>query len=99
MTPQEFCAKFGVKGPKADNSYLEDMACPECGYRGQFRISATADVLVSNYDVDDDSGFEWDRDSACACTKCDHQDIIAGFTIVGLDEHLSDLKEAKQCHS
>lgn len=62
-----------------EESCIEGMACPKCGYTVEFFITATTRAVVAAEGVRDVQNFEWDEESTCCCPMCDHQDTVAAF--------------------
>jgi DNA-directed RNA polymerase subunit RPC12/RpoP len=93
MTPQEFIAKFLDRTEDINTNVLEDIACPNCGSRSCFKIivSCIADVLDDGIDGTEDS--DWDEQSHIDCKECQHSGIVKDFTVKGLDDFLSELKD------
>lgn len=87
MTAQEFVKKY----PDADynENCLENIACPKCGYRDRFLITATTQFTMTDNGEDDHSDIDYDKSSFAICEKCHHGDKLSEFTIEGLDDLLS----------
>lgn len=89
MTPEEFVAKH----PKSERmvNCLEDIACPHCGNREQFKVEIKTVGELRDDGTDAEVGdHEYDDDSYIECCKCARHGAIAGFTIKGLDDLLTE---------
>lgn len=62
-----------------NTNVLAGMACPECKSEGPFLILASAYAEVSDQGVTDVDSFEWDEESNCKCTKCEHKGTVQQF--------------------
>jgi rubredoxin len=91
MTPQKFIAKFPNQRESNANEMLEDRACPMCGSRTPFRVTAVTTATITNEGVEDTEDHEWEDDSACQCRACGHSATVIAFTIPGLDSALLEL--------
>jgi hypothetical protein len=65
----------------ANVNILEGMRCPECKREGPFKISATSLFTVYDDGTDDHEDVEWDDNSDCQCTYCDHSGTVKDYTI------------------
>ena len=89
MTATEFISKF----PNQDEinvGCLLDTACPKCGSRGRFDISASVTFLMGDDGEDGHGDIEWGDDSSCSCRECGHGGTVADFTVENLDDALED---------
>jgi hypothetical protein len=93
MTIQEFIEKFPLAKAKCEDSNLLDMACPECGYRAQFEIAATAFFEVEDEGTIDYQDVLWGEGCKCKCCGCGHYATVKDFTIEGLDEALDEQEQ------
>lgn len=65
----------------ANTNCLQGIECPECGGEDEFRIIAQIWVTVRDEGTEDEQGdYEWDKDSACQCTACEHFATVRDFT-------------------
>jgi DNA-directed RNA polymerase subunit RPC12/RpoP len=67
--------------PSSNTNCLDGIRCPYCGSEDSFDIEAKCTVRVSDDGTDEGRGFEWDENSAIACTDCGHADRVSAFTI------------------
>lgn len=58
---------------------LAGMQCPKCKSLGPFSISATALFTMNNDGTDNFGSVEYDGESYCQCTQCDHDGIVHNF--------------------
>lgn len=66
----------------ANKNCLENIKCPKCGQEDQFKIVAETTVLVSDDGTEDcGGGYDWDHDSFCQCTECEHEGKLSDFYI------------------
>lgn len=90
MTAKEFVEKFPNTALKDEESFLHDMACPNCGGRRKFFISFSGTCVLNDHGSSDDGDHEWEDSSSCRCADCDHGATVKEFTIEGLDEQLEE---------
>jgi DNA-directed RNA polymerase subunit RPC12/RpoP len=93
MTPQEFKAKFPERKEDINTNCLEDIACPKCGNRGDFKILVSAFATVCDDGIDGTEDTEWDEQSHIMCKDCMHEGIVKDFTIKGLDDFLIEMED------
>jgi hypothetical protein len=55
------------------------MYCPECGSDIGLDIVARVSVRLTPDGTDADGTHEWDDESPCTCTECDHHGTVADF--------------------
>lgn len=91
MTAQEFITKF--PDTQANNNCLEDIACPECGYRDCFIIQATSAFIMHDSGTSDFGPVDYDDNNYIACDSCGHDGNVSKFTIKGLDELLNEVRD------
>jgi len=73
--------------PRNDNC-LEDIACPKCGQREQFKVRIITMGELTDDGTDAEVGdHEWGN--YIECSRCAHYGNLAGFTFKGLDELIS----------
>ena len=89
MTAKQFMRKFPTVREINENT-LVDFACPECGSRGRFEITATSTFTMDDHGADGYSDIEWDDDSSCSCRACGHGGTVKDFEVKGLDEALEE---------
>lgn len=89
MTPEEFIEKY----PKAsmNGNCLQDIACPHCGNREQFKVEIhTVGSLCDNGTDAEVGGHEYDDSHYIECCECARHSTVAGFTIEGLDDLIEE---------
>ena len=93
MTIEQFKEKFPGQTESNQNELLEDMACPKCGQRAEFRITSMMTGLFDNEGQEEIEDHGWEDDSKCECFDCGHVATIKDFTIEGLDDALEEAKD------
>jgi hypothetical protein len=82
MTDDQPDATSDDMNPKDDVgiSYLEGMACPDCGNTGAFKIEVRTTVTMFD-SGSTDAGEEhyWDDNSSCECIACGASDEVRHF--------------------
>lgn len=59
---------------------LEGMQCPSCGSFGPFNIEMTVVCMVYDNGTEHPEGdSEWNDESHCLCTQCDHEGAVKEF--------------------
>ena len=73
-TPIEMVAKFPhLCLGEVMTRLLADMACPNCGERGEIRVTGAMNGYLEDHAVDHfHSDFEYSDYSRCVCAACDH---------------------------
>lgn len=68
-----------------NDNCLEGFKCPECAHEDSFEIAVTISTTchVTDDGTDDsdadDRSTEWEHDSDCKCTECDHEGVVSDF--------------------
>ena len=86
MTAQEFIKKY--PDSEINENCLEDVACPHCGNRSRFRISAVTTFTMTDAGEDDHSDIEYDYNSYAHCEECNTPGVYSEFMVDGLDDLL-----------
>jgi hypothetical protein len=64
----------------SNTNCLEGFRCPRCGSDAEFRIEVCTVVTVTDDGSDyEGTGLDWQDDSYCECTACDHAATIKDF--------------------
>jgi DNA-directed RNA polymerase subunit RPC12/RpoP len=59
---------------------LEGFRCPRCGSEAEFRIEVcTVITFTDDGSTDTGADLEWQDDSYCECTACDHAATVKDF--------------------
>lgn len=59
---------------------LEGFKCPKCGYDKEFRIEVSTVLTFTDAGSNDEGADnEWQDDSYCECTVCDHAGKVSDF--------------------
>lgn len=91
MTAQQFIKKY--PDSEINDNCLQDIACPQCGYRSQFAISSRCSFVMNDDGEDDHGDIEYDNDSEAQCLQCEFISSLTKFTIEGLDDLLRQTAE------
>jgi hypothetical protein len=59
---------------------FQDLACPQCGHRGDFHIDVTATAYVDANGPTVEGDYHWDGKSCCTCLGCGFEASAAEFT-------------------
>lgn len=65
----------------ANKNCLANMACPECGSLGPYKIEAKCDADVDDNGIDTTENFQWEADSPCTCKACSHDALVRDFYV------------------
>lgn len=65
--------------PQRGTNCLEDFRCPICGNFEHFKIVALSTFTVDQDGTEDPEGCEWDDNSPCICSECDHHGNVRDF--------------------
>ena len=64
----------------SNTNCLEGFRCPRCGSDAEFRIEVCTVVTLTDDGSDyDGADLEWQDDSYCRCTACDHPGTVKDF--------------------
>lgn len=91
MTAQEFIKKY--PDSEINENCLEDVACPHCGNRSRFRISAVTTFTMTDAGEDDHSDIEYNYNSYAHCEECNTPGVYSEFMVDGLDDLLRQAAE------
>lgn len=86
MNAIQLLEKFPDLEYEGEDSHLNDMCCPECGYRNFISISVTTWMELFSDGMGEHEDTEWEQNSACKCRACNHDATVADFTFKGLDD-------------
>lgn len=82
---EEFLKQYPNTRP--NSNCCEDIACPECGERDDFRVTLTTEADLCDDGTDANCGdHEWGDESEIKCGQCRHQGKVKDFKFEGLDE-------------
>lgn len=98
MTPEQYIEKHKatIDEWSRNENCLEDVACPECGYRDRFIIQATSSFIMQDDGTSEFGDVEYDGHNYIACESCGHDGKVSEFTIKGLDAALNKYIAALQ---
>lgn len=94
LTARQLIQKFPRLRP--NENCLEDIACPECANRDQFRIEMRSIFTLRDDGTDNYEDTEWGRSDYCQCPQCQHEGKVRDFTFPGLDNLLQSAHESKR---
>lgn len=83
MTDEQFRARF--PDAPTNNNCLANVACPNCGSRGPFRVEVKTVVTMHDNGTEDHGDTE-STGGYTQCLACGSEGVDADFYIEGLDE-------------
>jgi Zn ribbon nucleic-acid-binding protein len=69
----------------SNTGFLEGLACPACGQSSTLQIAAECTILLTDSDIVQEGGFEWDRESECICPACGYKNSVEKFDVSNLE--------------
>lgn len=97
LTPAQVCEKFpALVDSEIMTEHLIDLICPNCGDRDNLKIELTTWGWMMEDGIDHDGDNEYEDSSPCRCMACMFEGTLKDFTVEGLDDYLSDLRDEQE---